>query len=393
MILIRRLLPVLLGLVTLGWSHVALAQITLTQEIPSETPRQNNPEIISKEDCDTTSVDWTFSGIDSGDNVSVWVSQSTDCSVAINRTMAGSLCFDTEISFKGSTSQNTTVTAELSTLLNSFPDVNECVDELNNQDGRNLTIYFLVNVSGADTTNFTTSMRYTQFDLVGASPPKLDRLVSSDETLLEAELTLNESTDIQNYKIYCERVGDAPEGTGGASTSTTTTSSVGGTGGTGAGGAVGGAGGLGGIGGSGGSGDAAGGDDGGTGGTAPVAECSSLPMELAQGEVPPTDLLRGTGTSDSILAEGLDEGEWACGVAGTDTLGNPGVLSNVVCAVPKPVTDFFEAYRQAGGLAGGGFCQCSLPGADHEHDWAAWAAAVLALSLTVRRKARERIRR
>ena len=109
--------------------------------------------------------------------------------------------------------------------------------------------------------------------------------------------------------------------------------------------------------------------------------------------MPPTALLRGSSTGTTVDATGRDEGEWACGVAGTDELENPGVLSNILCGVPEPVTDFFEAYRQAGGLAGGGFCQCSLPGADREHDWAVWASAALAFSLLLRRQARERIRR
>jgi len=33
-----------------------------------------------------------------------------------------------------------------------------------------------------------------------------------------------------------------------------------------------------------------------------------------------------------------------------------GELSNVLCAVPEPVLDYFEAYRNAGGQAGGGLC-------------------------------------
>ncbi len=35
---------------------------------------------------------------------------------------------------------------------------------------------------------------------------------------------------------------------------------------------------------------------------------------------------------------------------------NVGPVSNVACGTPEPVTDFYEAYRAAGGRGGGGFC-------------------------------------
>jgi len=408
MISIRRLLPVLLGIVSLcallGTSRLASAQISILRELPTETPRPNNPQIISKEDCDTTSVDITFTGLSAGDNVSVWVSEDADCTLATQRTMDGAQCYDTEIRFGGSNAVNTTETLVLKEILEPFPAVNDCIDSAGVLDGRQLRIYFLVNASGTDVTNSVTSNRYTSFDLVGATPPILERLVSADDSLLTGTLSGLNAVDAQSYKIYCERLGDAPVGTGGATTSSTASSggmggAAGGTAGMGGvasagGGGLAGTGGSGGVAGTGGADAGSGGADAGSGGALSVDEtCSSAPRTLSAGEVPPTDLLRGDSISASIQAEGLDDGEWACGVAGTDNLGNPGVLSNVLCAVPEPVTDFFEAYRNAGGLAGGGFCQCSLPGADREHDWAIWSALTLALSFLVRRNARERIRR
>ena len=44
------------------------------------------------------------------------------------------------------------------------------------------------------------------------------------------------------------------------------------------------------------------------------------------------------------------------GVASTDAFGNVGALSSVACGMPQEVTGFYEAYRAAGGKAGGGFC-------------------------------------
>ncbi len=45
-----------------------------------------------------------------------------------------------------------------------------------------------------------------------------------------------------------------------------------------------------------------------------------------------------------------------------DNFENPSRLSNVACDEPQPVEDFYEAYRRAGGKAGGGLCTAA-PGA------------------------------
>ncbi len=46
-------------------------------------------------------------------------------------------------------------------------------------------------------------------------------------------------------------------------------------------------------------------------------------------------------------------------VASTDTFFNTGPLSALACQSPKPVTSFYQAYRDAGGRGGGGFCAIS----------------------------------
>lgn len=74
------------------------------------------------------------------------------------------------------------------------------------------------------------------------------------------------------------------------------------------------------------------------------------------------------------------------GIVAHDKFKNYGVVSNVACAIPEPVTDFYEAYRAAGGKAGGGFCSI---GTGRSH---ALTALVLAgaLGLLARRQARRR---
>ena len=88
-----------------------------------------------------------------------------------------------------------------------------------------------------------------------------------------------------------------------------------------------------------------------------------------------TSLIAGTRVDDAIQkfrcgsaatsatqgnAEGLINGvSYNVAVAATDTYQNVGKLSATTCQVPQPVTGFYEAYRNAGGAAGGGFCSFS----------------------------------
>ncbi|HKY37899.1 MAG TPA: hypothetical protein VJN18_18280 [Polyangiaceae bacterium] len=60
-----------------------------------------------------------------------------------------------------------------------------------------------------------------------------------------------------------------------------------------------------------------------------------------------------SGSTDSKLQNNV---LYAVGIATMDNVGNVGVLSELACATPQEVTGFFEAYRAAGGKAGGGFC-------------------------------------
>jgi hypothetical protein len=59
--------------------------------------------------------------------------------------------------------------------------------------------------------------------------------------------------------------------------------------------------------------------------------------------------------ADSFGGKPLQNGtQYAVAVAATDAFGNVGPLSDVKCETPAPTTDFWEAYRTAGGGAGGG---------------------------------------
>ena len=73
------------------------------------------------------------------------------------------------------------------------------------------------------------------------------------------------------------------------------------------------------------------------------------------------------GTADKTSQRGNATGlvnnvPYNVAVATTDTYRNVGVISGTACAIPQPVTGFFEAYRNAGGEGGGGFCSFSRHG-------------------------------
>jgi hypothetical protein len=91
-----------------------------------------------------------------------------------------------------------------------------------------------------------------------------------------------------------------------------------------------------------------------------------------------------TNGETSALTNGVS---YAVGVAARDTFRNYGTLSSTKCATPQPVTGFFEAYRDAGGKGGGGFC--SIGGGRSSALAGLGAVALLALALR-RRTARTR---
>jgi len=80
---------------------------------------------------------------------------------------------------------------------------------------------------------------------------------------------------------------------------------------------------------------------------------------LVPGQPPPDANLcaDALGSGSSVQTNKLTNGvSYTVAVAGRDTFYNVGTLSDTMCESPEPVTGFFEAYRAAGGKAGGGFC-------------------------------------
>jgi hypothetical protein len=97
----------------------------------------------------------------------------------------------------------------------------------------------------------------------------------------------------------------------------------------------------------------------GVGGGAGATGNPDCPSALLEGVQPPVESCGRTvgASAGSGDKSGLVDNEaYAVGVVGVDAVGNVGPLSAIECATPKEVSDFFEAYHQAGGKGGGGYC-------------------------------------
>jgi len=91
--------------------------------------------------------------------------------------------------------------------------------------------------------------------------------------------------------------------------------------------------------------------------------CSS--QVLRPGQEPDLAYECGSGVGTSGTISGLVNGvKYTVAVAAFDSVGNVGKLSNLACASPNEVDDFFTVYRDAGGRAGGGYCAMTQWGTD-----------------------------
>lgn len=91
-------------------------------------------------------------------------------------------------------------------------------------------------------------------------------------------------------------------------------------------------------------------------------------------------------TTTHIQIEGVGNGtHYNIAVAARDAVGNVGPLSNVVCATPGPIDDFWDDYSGAGGGAGG---SCALEGAGMPAGTGALALGMLATAIASARRRR-----
>jgi hypothetical protein len=217
------------------------------------------------------------------------------------------------------------------------------------------TLYFVVSDPNTLAPIVSYSWKFT-YDIQAPPPPSDVTAEAGDETLVTKFTAPTGQTNLKSYHFYCAEPNQAPEVAAGGNGGTA------GTAGTDSGGSagmdVGGSGGTdsAGMAGSDGSADTAGS----AGSTTIDPNCYS--SILIPNQPPPAGAI----DCGTILAQGASGGEtspvlennspWVVAVATEDSVKNIGVLSNLACATPKDITGFFEAYREAGGKAGGGYC-------------------------------------
>jgi hypothetical protein len=269
------------------------------------------------------------------------------------------------------------------------------------------SLFFVVYNSGSTTSEATATPWVFKYDVRAPAPPTNVRAGSGEESLVTTFTAVTGESNLLHYKFYCSPVGPAPKSSGSGGTDTGGTASIakqeiggtssGGTtgadtagtdtGGTDTGGNA--------TGGTDTGGTATGGTDTGGTGTNASAGTDTAGTSTTTGSAGETSSSAGTagtsgnsqsddpGCTSSILipgepapadaidcgqvgAQGASGGEtkavlentqyYAVAVATEDGVNNVGVLSKLACGTPMDVTGFYEAYRQGGGEAGGGYC-------------------------------------
>jgi hypothetical protein len=296
-----------------------------------------------------------------------------------------------------------------------------CVDTSGDSTSRPVVIWFLLIRSVGDAVAEPDSIAFslTEVDLLG--PPAPTNVESSaSDSAIELSYSFINDPDVTGFRYYCDYGQLEALESAAASTSASTSGAGGGGdggagaivpfGGPGTGGAADGGGGAG----DGGAGDAGGGgaaDAGGAGeggATIPVIASADAAATtttttgggdicsttvLVEGQ-PPNPAWKPCGETETSANEGVarnlkNNRTYALAVAAVDALDNVGVLSEVVCDAPLPVTDFYEGYLDEGGQAGGGICAVALPGVGSR----GWIAGTLLLGASAWVLGRRRARR
>lgn len=396
-----RLLVAALCLMGLGLSTTlahAAGTLTVNTTTPMWAKRSQTDrklDFINRRDClDNATISFvaTFTGSPGG-AFEVW--SGTNCETLQARTPATATCVK---AYSGTSGVNQTVTVRVQNIiraLNDDPtnamagDATAC-NASNSQSASTRALHFVVYDAGSNMSLIPTTPKWSfKYDTVGPNPPTAITTGSGESSLTPRFSAPTGEATLIRYHFYCSpAVTPTDDGTGGTGTTggtagsggtDATTSGTGGTGGTDvmggsdtggsgttdmAGTSTGGTTSTAGTAGSAGSAGSAG-----TAGTAGTSSGSSVSDDatcgsdtLVPGQEPPADLaecgnVTAMGASDGVTDQVLENGiRYAVAIAAEDDANNIGKLSKLACGVPQEVTGFFEAYRAAGGQAGGGYC-------------------------------------
>lgn len=344
------------GLMVGMWTLAASAQTVVINESSIQRskafrPSSQEPMWINKADCledDHIVFPLTVSDY-SNYQLEVWVGSGTDCRPPEARRPTTATCWQV---WKGvPTSTGVTVSLAARDIVSrrkaadgvvTGPGTGTIEDcEWNEATTAPLAadIYFMFIDTGSEAQVGGTVWQ-TKFDLAGPSAPS-EVTAGVGDKLLTVKWTESTDPDKTGYQFYCDPVPGNKQST--ASTSEAIPvrpmnfdSGVGDAG------------------------DAEPGEldsSSGAGGGGTTGGCSS--QVLIEGQEPNPEYLCGSAslTASSGKITGLENAlQYTVAVAAVDHVGNVGKLSNLACAAPHPVDDFFKVYRDSGGKAGGGFC-------------------------------------
>jgi hypothetical protein len=330
-----------------SWSMTAQADtITVldnyTIERSVERERDEEPQTISLKDCEENA-DVVFSLTvtqESGTRpMVVWVGPES-CLDLETRT---ELCHPAYAQEVGANNPTVTIPSAL-----IVSEDESCETEASSTTSVSATLTFAFEGDNGQPDPDGSDTLVIRYDVRPPEPPNFTSLGQGDGQLSAVWDPL-EGEDVQGYKFYCQ-------------SSVTTQAEV----------------------------DGGGLDERGAGGQG-GADAGGCATSMIPGERPPEDAFfcgeQAGKTAGRGTVEGLTNDQvYTVGVLARDLVGNEGVLSNLLCQYPKEVTDFYEAYTQAGGTGGGGFCSLG-----HRSGASPWSALVLVgLALRWARRRRQR---
>lgn len=311
-----RALPVVLtAAVVASVCPVAHAQLTQTVTILGTPTRREGrlplgikPNVISYADCVADDkITFKLNNLVSSTNITleVWVGTSgADCGNAVSRSPATvpTQCWQVFVATPWPTGSFDIPVRDILphnvSGPNTAPDT-VCDDVAGNGTGNGNPVMYFVPVAGQSVSGGTGATYNIIYDLKGPTPPTDFTVGLGDERLI-ASWKISGDRDITGYKLFCEE----------------------------------------------------------------TELCT--PEVLKADSVPPTELpetvktsMPGPNSTEGDV-DGLENGkEYACAIAGTDAYGNVGKLSGIDCGSPKSVDSYYKSYRDAGGMAGGGYCSFS----------------------------------
>lgn len=377
---------------------LAMAQLNPAVRVNDDTGRNvsgtNDPTIaltITGGDCKSQKLNYEFSlsvtGYDTTQTLQTWVTRSTDCSSEYSTaTSVTRSCWRVapDASVVNGIAK---IKIPPSRLLGIQPDggfegnqqiLKKSCDETPTVGGKgrqNFNVYFLlINNAGTVAAKATQQM---YFSLVGPDAPPLTSVSAAENALRLTWNPMSTSTTELTYEFFCapnlggkscqspllESLGST-RATSGAGGGTSTSITAGGSTATSA--AEGGSSGEGGSTGDEGWWDTAG-NAGAGGGTFEDVMQATTSTGVAGGTTTPSAAsfacgkVSGKFNGSGFTSTSLDnEQSYAVALGVRDTFGNLGKLSGYTCGTPRPIKTFYEAYREGGGQAGGGFCNLGL---------------------------------